>query len=163
MLNSNRYSIYTWLCQHENTVPELFLCGQCQVLCSVRILGLGSSWVRTLLAHQLCQLLFLCEKGMGGPHLPQRAGGIQARWAWVLLIICDVPLPFCFLRTDSARQGDRGPPKTASSPTTHQAPRSAVPIVHEADKQLLSLLKSSLLCCHGYDDLFLNSFFSLAA
>lgn len=58
--------------------------------------------------------------------------GEPAKADWVLLTICDVPLHFCFLRTDSAYQGDQGPPKTTSSPTAQQAPRSAVPVVHEA-------------------------------
>lgn len=46
-------------CQHGNTVPEVFLRGQCEVLCSVRIHGWGSPWVRTPTAHQLRWLLFL--------------------------------------------------------------------------------------------------------
>lgn len=78
----------------------------------------------------------LCQQNFGAlpfsANVNQSAGGSQAGRAWVLLTICDVPFPFCFLRTNSAYQGDQGPPKIVSSPTAQQAPRSAVPAVHEA-------------------------------
>lgn len=47
-------------------------------------------------------------------HPSMQTRGSRASEAWVLLTICALLFPFCFLRTDSMLQGDQGPSKIAS-------------------------------------------------
>lgn len=135
--------IYFWFpkqyCTHDPGKCPIDYCGTTALLsltsdlsyfCLTTVPDLSALDTRVFLWWQLSQQNF--GELSFAENVNQHAGGSQARWAWVLLTICDIPLPFCFLRTDSPYQGDQGPPKTASSPTAQQAPRSAVSIVHEA-------------------------------
>lgn len=97
-------------------------------------------------------------KGETPTHPSLQIRRAQAHQAQVLLMICGSP-PSCLPQTDS---GTKVLPKQYLNPLL-TSPQEMLYLLFtrqlKPGKKRLSLLKRSLLCCHGYDELFLNSFF----